>query len=140
MEPILSHDQIMNVLLTEPTCNRLWMLYVIYASLYPLIREQLWNYIARFGNLVHIMWVIVGDCNQPMEGEDKIGGQPINSFRATQLRVVLDACCMMDLGFQGPKFTWTNGRHGVLGNELIEYGAMWIGKIVSRTLRSVIYC
>lgn len=38
VELISSHDQILNVLCMDPTGGRPWMLSVLYAFLYPLIR------------------------------------------------------------------------------------------------------
>ena len=37
-----------------------------------------------------------------------MGGLPLNRNRVTAFRNCLDTCGLMDLGFQGPRFTWTN--------------------------------
>lgn len=112
VEPISSHDQILTVLVTDVGTPRPWLLSIIYASPQPLLRDQLWQYIAQLGTFVQIPWVLAGDCNQPLVDADKIGGRPINSGRAAKLRAALDVGSLIDLGFQGPRFTWTNGRIG----------------------------
>lgn len=39
-------------------------------------------------------------------------GQNNNRKHASRLRKVIDTCQLMDLGYQGTKFTWSNGRVG----------------------------
>lgn len=115
VELIASHDQSMNVLVMESMSTRPWLLSLIYASPQPLVWEQLWRYLARMGEFVRSPWIIAGDCNQPLEEADKLGGRPVNRTRAALLCAALDADSMMDLGFHGPRFTWTNGQQGVAG-------------------------
>ena len=43
-------------------------------------------------------------------GEDKFGGNQVNLNRALEFKECLDECNMIDLGFAGPKYTWTNHR------------------------------
>ena len=66
-------------------------------------------------------WVIVGDFNEPLLDDDKYGGRAISINRSLQFKECLDKCNMMDLGFTGPRFTWTNGRElSVLIQERID--------------------
>ena len=39
--------------------------------------------------------------------EEKLGGLPINRTRMMAFRNCLDKCGLIDLGFHGPRFTWT---------------------------------
>ncbi|XP_030943690.1 uncharacterized protein LOC115968432 [Quercus lobata] len=60
---------------------------------------------------VHDMsWVMAGDFNKPLLEGDKFGGKGWSVNRALQFKKCLDACSMIDLGFLGPRFTWTNRR------------------------------
>ena len=44
-----------------------------------------------------------------MLAEDKkMGELPLNRYRLNAFRDCIDFCGLMDLGFHGPKFTWTN--------------------------------
>ena len=45
-----------------------------------------------------------------MCGEDKFGGIQININRALEFKACLGSCSFVDLGFAGPKFTWSNKR------------------------------
>lgn len=55
-------------------------------------------------------WVIAGDFNEPLIDEDKFCGRAISINRSLQFKECLDNCNMVDLGFVGPRFTWTNQR------------------------------
>ena len=55
-------------------------------------------------------WVIAGDFNKPLIGADKFGDRVVSVNRALLFKDCLDKCNMVDLGFSGSRFTWTNGR------------------------------
>lgn len=104
-------DQVVTVLVQEPL-NCPWLLTMVYASPKAYIREELWQYIRQLGAVVNIPWVLIGDVNQPLDSCDKRGGRPVNRHLASRLWTVLDDCNLLDMGFVGPKFTWTNGGQG----------------------------
>ncbi|XP_075663243.1 uncharacterized protein LOC142632789 [Castanea sativa] len=53
-------------------------------------------------------WIIAGDFNEVLTREDKYGGRPINISRAIKFQDCLNNCRMFDMGFSGPRFTWSN--------------------------------
>lgn len=55
-------------------------------------------------------WVIAGDFNEVLIGDDKFEGNPINMNKALWFQECLDICRMIDIGFSGPRFTWSNRR------------------------------
>ncbi|XP_065617380.1 uncharacterized protein LOC136062356 [Quercus suber] len=48
--------------------------------------------------------------NEVLYGEDKLGGRRININKALDFKECLDNCNLLDLGFSGLKFTWSNSR------------------------------
>ena len=54
--------------------------------------------------------MLAGDFNEPIVGEDKFRGRSVSVNRSLMLKECLDKCSMIDLGFNGPRFTWTNQR------------------------------
>lgn len=63
VELVVAHEQILTVLV-EGSMHRLpWLLFIIYASPQPNVRENLWHYLRELGSLVRIPWVVAGDCN-----------------------------------------------------------------------------
>ena len=55
-------------------------------------------------------WVIAGDFNELLLSEDKFGGRAVSVNRSLLFKESLDKCNMLDIGFAGPCFTWTNRR------------------------------
>lgn len=82
----------------------------IYAS--PRFHERcvLWNNLTNVANLHNKPWVIVGDFNEVLLEGEKYGGRMISANRSLLFKECLDTCGIMDLGFNGPRFTWTNRR------------------------------
>lgn len=53
------------------------------------------------------------DFNQVVEAKDKFRVLPVNAAHISSLKTIVDSCHLLDLGFQGPKYTWTNYRKGL---------------------------
>lgn len=53
---------------------------------------------------------MAGDFNEVLIGEDKFGGRAVNIARALCFKECLDFCRMIDLGFSGARYTWSNRR------------------------------
>ena len=93
----------------------------IYASPRLAERRVLWNNLCLFAKLHNMPWFIAGDFNEPLSNEDKFRGRVVNSSRSLEFKECLDYCNMIDLGFSGPRFTWTNKREvGALIQERID--------------------
>ena len=54
---------------------------------------------------------MLGDFNEVLSGEEKLGGRQINAYRAKLFQECINGCGLMDMGFLGPRFTWTNLRN-----------------------------
>lgn len=55
-------------------------------------------------------WVIVGDFNEVLMNGDKFGGTTVSISRVLGFQECLNVCNMIDIGFAGPRFTWSNHR------------------------------
>ena len=53
---------------------------------------------------------MIGEFNEILSSEDKFGGNQINLNKALEFKECIDNCNFLDLGFAGPKYTWTNKR------------------------------
>ena len=60
--------------------------------------------------LHNLPWVLAGDFNEPLLSDDKFEGRSVSVNRSLLFKECLDRCNMMDIGFAGPHFTWTNKR------------------------------
>ena len=70
----------------------------------------MWENLIKVVDLHNKPWVIAGDFNEPLLDEDKFGGRPVSIYRSLLFKDCLDKCNMVDLGFSGPRYTWTNRR------------------------------
>ena len=90
--------------------NFSWMLSVVYASPRSAERYVLWSNLSNVADLHNMPWVIARDFNEPLNDADKFGGRVISVNRSLLFKECLDKCNMVDLGFSGLRFTWTNQR------------------------------
>lgn len=79
-----------------------------------IYRMELWSYLKQLGSLMTAPWLVIGDFNQVLHADKKWGGRRVNMANAERLREVVDACSWIDLGFQGPRYTWTNRRKWIM--------------------------
>ena len=110
ISPLSSIEQEIHVTVKVRSSNFSWLLLAIYASPRHVERQVLWNNLTKVTELHNMPWVLVGDFNEPIVGEDKFGGRLVSVNRSLMLKECLDICNMIDLGFIGPRFTWTNRR------------------------------
>ena len=87
-----------------------WILSTVYAC--PRFEERsiIWNNMSALAELHSMAWVITRDFNKPLVEDDKFGGRALSMNRSLQFKDCLDKCNMVDLGFSGLRFTWSNGR------------------------------
>lgn len=58
----------------------------------------------------NLAWIVRGDFNEILTGEEKICGVPREANLINMFRNALLDCSLSDVGFIGDKFTWTNNR------------------------------
>ena len=90
--------------------NLAWIFTAVYASPRIAERRVLWDNLAKVADLHRKPWIIAGDFNEALVGDDKFGGRPVDINRALMFKDCLDKCNMVDMGFNGPRYTWTNRR------------------------------
>ena len=91
--------------------NFSWLFTAIYASPRTAERHVLWDNLIKVAEMHDIPWVLAGDFNEPLMEGDKFRGRAINVSRSLLFKECLDKCNMIDIGFSGPRFTWTNKRN-----------------------------
>ena len=68
---------------------------------------MLWENLSKVANLHSKPWIIAGDFNKPLAGDDKFGGRLVSINKALMFKDCLDKCDVVDMGFNGPRYTWT---------------------------------
>ncbi|GKU94254.1 hypothetical protein SLEP1_g7776 [Rubroshorea leprosula] len=94
-----------------------WFLSAIYARPQFDIRCLLWDNLREFSQTINGPWLAIGDFNDITAQSEKFGGNPVPSHRIRAYTDCMSFCNLMDLGFNGPKFTWVNKRSA---NQLIR--------------------
>ena len=105
-----STEQEVHVAVKARFSNASWFLFAVYASLRSAERQVLWGNLMLVAELHNMPWIIAGDFNEPLLEDDKFGGRAVSVNRSLLFKECLDKCSMMDIGFSGPHFTWTNRR------------------------------
>lgn len=83
----------------------------VYGETTVIKRRELWAHLNSLKHgMVNTPWACIGDFNAYTCFDDKMGGSGPNLASMEDFVVCLDDCRLFDLGFQGPKFTWSNGH------------------------------
>lgn len=85
-----------------------WLLTAVYASPVAEVRRRLWDHLENFSS--DVSWLMFGDFNDVYCSNEKFGGSVVSITRCLRFSNMMDVCGMVDLGFQGPAYTWTNMR------------------------------
>ena len=110
MPPLSSTEKEIHATVKVRSSDFTWLIFAIYASPRLVERRILWENLKIVAHLYNLPWLMLGDFNEVLYGEDKFVGNQVNLNIALEFKGCLDECNMLDLGFVGPKFTWTNHR------------------------------
>lgn len=97
-----------------------WLFSALYASNDFHSRTTLWDSLLRISQNYDGPWLIGGDLNEVLSTSNKLGGRPVNVCRANLLRQCLNQCGMIDLGYKGSRYTWTNKRYQSQKDTILE--------------------
>ena len=95
-----------------PTHPSFWQCSFIYADPTFETRQGLWEKFISMSHLCSLPWIVAGDFNVIGALGDKEGGNMCNIRRVEEFQRLIFECHLMELGFSGPQFTWSNNRLG----------------------------
>ena len=121
--PLSSTEQEIHGVVKVPNSDYNWLFFAIYASPRSAERHILWNNLIKVAELLDMPWVLAMDFNEPLTGEDKFGGRLVSVSGSLLFKECLDKCSMIDIGFTGAQFTWTNKRplHGLIQERIDRF-------------------
>ena len=70
-------------------------------------KSEAWDSLRNLNHHLNTPWLCAGDFNELARQGEKLGGATPSSNQMQLFRDVIDECGFMDLGFVGPKFTWS---------------------------------
>lgn len=101
------------VKVTSPPSS--WFLSIVYASPHVNTRKSLWDQLSLMVNTIasnfDTSWLVGGDFNEILIAHDKHSGNLIMPSRVNLFWNCVNHCKLVDLGFKGSKYTWTNKRY-----------------------------
>ena len=107
---LASTEQEIHTTVKVKNSNHCWLFTTIYASPKSAKRHILWNNLNKVADMHNMPRVLAGDFNKPLQEDDKFGGRAVSVNMSLLFKECLDKCSMIDIGFSGPRFTWTNRR------------------------------
>jgi ribonuclease HI len=90
-----------------------WKFTGFYGHPNPAKRHEAWDLLKHLAHLTPNPWICIGDFNEILTMSEKLGGKLRHNNLMEAFRQTLEACGLTDLGFIGPKFTWSNCQEGI---------------------------
>ena len=75
-------------------------------------RRSLWQYLCSPPFPNHHPWAVIGDFNAVSSAVEKLSIHPINSPATSEFTNMMISSSLLDIGFSGSRFTWSNNRQG----------------------------
>jgi hypothetical protein len=90
-----------------------WILSCVYGPPNRRDRRAFWDSFASIGEGFEASWLCIGDFNSVVDQTKKSGGRPVDSSSYCPFRNFIDHFGMIDVGFVGNSFTWSNNIQGL---------------------------
>ena len=94
-----------DVVVTEARSGFKWRLTGFYGHPETHRRKESWNSLATLNNQFQLPWLCLGDFNEILLGEEKLGGLPRPQQQMDSFRCAVNRCGFKDMGYSGPAFT-----------------------------------
>jgi len=117
------------------------LLTFVYGHPYKNLCADFWNAMKNFGTFYNDPWVCIGDFNVIISPDDKLGSRPFDSHSSNPFIDFMDGYGMIDLGFCGNPYTWSNHKQGssLIKERLDGVLLIAIGLIFSHRTRLFIF-
>ena len=86
--PLATTEQEIHAEVKVLPSNLAWIFTAVYASPRIVERRVLWDNLAKVADLHRKPWIIAGDFNEPLVGDDKFGGRPVDINRVLMFKIV----------------------------------------------------
>lgn len=102
-----------NVTVKSDLHDHPWLITFVHGPTAWNDKEKFCYDLEYYGNVFRGPWLCLGNFNAIMNQYEKWGGRPVGSSSiGNALNQFLWNSGMLDLGFSGNPYTWTNGREG----------------------------
>ncbi|XP_070038612.1 uncharacterized protein [Nicotiana tomentosiformis] len=87
-----------------------WLLSTVYANTNIYDRETMWHYLENISNSFNRAWLVGGDLNDITMISEKFRDRKVSHSRTSRIWNHINNCRLVDLGYMGCKYTWSNHR------------------------------
>ncbi|GLT65286.1 hypothetical protein SLA2020_377250 [Shorea laevis] len=113
IEPVvLNRHQISFLVFSDPTSTP-WQITCAHAPSAGADRDDFWKLLADTGDRFRGSWLLIGDFNAILSSDEKQGGRNFGSSSHNVFVDFVHSNGLVDLGFSGNPFTWSNKRQGI---------------------------
>ncbi|XP_059436727.1 uncharacterized protein LOC132169767 [Corylus avellana] len=85
-----------------------WKLTGFYGHPDPTKRMESWSLLSHLKFFAPVPWLCVGDFNEIAHQSEKVGANRRREGQMEAFQAAPEDCNLGDLGFSGPRFTWSN--------------------------------
>lgn len=78
--------------------------------------------------------MVAGDFNAISEVSEELGGRPPNLVSLEEFNAMINDCGIVDCGYEGSKYTWSNNQESGGGQGLTEFSLIRLGLMFSPLL------
>ena len=110
IEVTSQNKNLINVLILSNPLFSPWMLSSIYGPPVARLRNSFWESLHKANQSFCGPWLYLGDFNALLSQFDKRGGKPFASSSTNGFSNLISYHGLIDLGFSGNPFTWSNKR------------------------------
>ncbi|KAK3188277.1 hypothetical protein Dsin_027838 [Dipteronia sinensis] len=109
---LLSYSRFHIDVKVESHVSTMWRMMGFYGNSESKQRGHAWRLMRRLRGMSDLPWICIGDFNEILSMEEKEGEVPQQRRMIEEFREAIDFCDLDDLGFRGPRFTWSNRQDG----------------------------
>jgi hypothetical protein len=101
-----------NATVLDDKTGKLWNFTGFYGNMETARRSESWAILRFLAKINPAPWLCVGDFNEITNVGEKSSSSYKPPRQMQEFKKVLEDCQLLDLGFEGPRFTWCNDRYG----------------------------
>lgn len=75
-------------------------------------KKVLWKEMCSYSTCSTNPWIIEGDFNSLLKLDERIGEDPVTVGEIKDFMEWVDQCCLQEIRYKGPHFTWSKALLG----------------------------
>lgn len=140
IEPIKSMYQMIHCKVYDTTGRFMKWMTLIYALNQLEMRKNMWQNIEELHSQQHGPWMLIGDFNNVVKVEEKIGGSMVSEKKYNDLNYMMNKTELYEMESKGDYFSWSNkqGENAIHSRiDRILGNTVWMQKHVNVVLTNM---